>query len=93
MLDGGDGDDFLNGGIGNDIYILDVGNATLSELAGEGTDEIRTVKTFDLAAYTTIEHLTLTDVATSMDPATSSTMSSPAIPATTTCSAIKATTR
>jgi Ca2+-binding RTX toxin-like protein len=41
MLAGGAGDDVLEGGLGNDVYIVE-GADTVTELAGEGTDEVRT---------------------------------------------------
>jgi Ca2+-binding RTX toxin-like protein len=49
-LDGGDGDDLLqgngggdamSGGTGNDIYLLNSAGDTVTELPGEGTDEVR----------------------------------------------------
>jgi Ca2+-binding RTX toxin-like protein len=40
-LIGGNGDDVLEGGTGNDLYFVSSGDV-VTELAGEGTDEIRT---------------------------------------------------
>jgi Ca2+-binding RTX toxin-like protein len=57
MLDGGTGDDALTGGTGNDIYVVDAAGDTVTEAAGEGTDEVRT----QLAGYTlaaALENLT-----------------------------------
>jgi Ca2+-binding RTX toxin-like protein len=56
-LDGGAGADTLEGGAGNDIYVVDNAGDTVTEAAGEGTDEIRTT----LAAYAlgaNVENLT-----------------------------------
>jgi Ca2+-binding RTX toxin-like protein len=47
-LDGGVGADRMTGGIGDDIYIVDNVDDIILELAGEGTDEVRT----SLASYT-----------------------------------------
>ncbi|WP_349601323.1 beta strand repeat-containing protein [Azospirillum argentinense] len=46
-LDGGTGDDSLSGGAGNDVYIVDSAGDVVTELANQGTDEVRT----SLAAY------------------------------------------
>ncbi|HEX8126091.1 MAG TPA: hypothetical protein VF548_10960, partial [Allosphingosinicella sp.] len=46
-LDGGAGDDSLSGGAGNDVYFVDSAADSVTELAGEGVDEVRTA----LAAY------------------------------------------
>ncbi|MGR0188001.1 beta strand repeat-containing protein [Azospirillum aestuarii] len=46
-LDGGTGDDSLSGGAGNDVYIVDSASDLVTELANQGTDEVRT----SLAAY------------------------------------------
>lgn len=61
-LDGGAGVDDLSGGAGNDLYVIDAGNDTITELAGEGTDSVRT----SLDAYTLsaeVENLTYTGTA------------------------------
>jgi Ca2+-binding RTX toxin-like protein len=59
MLDGGIGADTMIGGLGNDIYVVDNASDVVTELAGEGVDEVRTA----LARYTlgdTLEKLTFT---------------------------------
>ncbi len=58
-LDGGAGIDQLAGGLGNDVYIINAGIDTITELAGEGTDSVRTaLSAFTLAAE--VENLTYT---------------------------------
>jgi Ca2+-binding RTX toxin-like protein len=56
-LNGGGGADAMTGGAGNDTYFVDNAGDTVSELAGEGIDEVRT----SLASYsllgTEIENL------------------------------------
>jgi Ca2+-binding RTX toxin-like protein len=47
-IDGGAGDDVMIGGLGDDTYIVDSLGDTVTELAGQGRDEVRTA----LAAYT-----------------------------------------
>ena len=57
-LDGKAGTDTLIGGVGNDVYIVDNFGDTITEVANEGTDEVRTA----LASYTlgivNVENLT-----------------------------------
>ncbi len=62
VLDGGAGADTMRGGAGNDIYIVDNVGDVVTELAGGGTDEVRTT----LASYTlgdNVENLTYTGTA------------------------------
>ncbi|MFV3130310.1 hypothetical protein [Niveispirillum sp. KHB5.9] len=61
-LDGGAGADILIGGAGNDTYIVDAGTADITELAGGGTDTVRTgLAAFTLAAE--VENLVYTGTA------------------------------
>ncbi|HEX8308565.1 MAG TPA: M10 family metallopeptidase C-terminal domain-containing protein [Allosphingosinicella sp.] len=53
VLDGGAGSDSMIGGAGDDMYIVDSAGDSITELAGEGTDEVRTA----LAAYTLAANL------------------------------------
>ncbi|RTR11631.1 beta strand repeat-containing protein, partial [Azospirillum griseum] len=58
-LNGGAGTDTLIGGTGNDTYIVDDADDVVTELAGEGTDTVRTT----LASYTlgdNVENLAFT---------------------------------
>ena len=58
-LDGGAGVDTLIGGLGDDTYVVDVATDVVTELAGEGTDTIRTaLASYSLASLGTIENLT-----------------------------------
>lgn len=56
-LDGGTGSDSLVGGTGDDIYVVDVAGDTVTELAGEGTDLVRSAITYALGSN--LENLTL----------------------------------
>jgi len=47
-LDGAGGTDTMTGGLGDDTYVVDDGGDVVVELAGEGTDSVRTT----LASYT-----------------------------------------
>lgn len=58
-LNGGGGRDMLSGGTGNDIYVIDGGD-TIVELAGEGTDLVKSSVAYTLAAN--VENLALTGV-------------------------------
>ncbi|MGQ3046600.1 MAG: hypothetical protein ACT6Q8_16400 [Niveispirillum sp.] len=63
VLDGGAGSDSMTGGLGNDVYVVDAATDVVVELAGEGTDTIRT----DLASLTLVaevENLTYTGTGT-----------------------------
>ena len=57
-LDGGSGVDSLGGMKGNDTYVVDNLSDVIGELAGEGTDRVRSYVTWTLA--TNFENLTLT---------------------------------
>ncbi|KAB1119663.1 calcium-binding protein, partial [Neorhizobium galegae] len=62
-LDGGAGADTLVGGLGNDIYIVDMATDVVTEAASAGTDEIRTsLATYSIAALANIENLTSTGI-------------------------------
>ncbi|MBB5665011.1 Ca2+-binding RTX toxin-like protein [Rhizobium leguminosarum] len=51
----------LVGGAGDDIYLVDAQGVTITEAAGEGTDEIRTtLATYSMANDTNVERLTFT---------------------------------
>jgi Ca2+-binding RTX toxin-like protein len=64
VIDGGLGADSMTGGTGNDVYVVDNAGDTVTELAGEGTDEIRTgLSTYSLAALANVENLTGTNAA------------------------------
>lgn len=61
VLDGAGGADLLVGGTGDDTYIVEGYDDTLVELAGEGTDTVRSDLTWALDTH--FENLTLTGVA------------------------------
>ena len=58
VLDGGAGADTMAGGAGNDTYIVDNVGDVVIEMAGEGTDLVRSSVTYALAS--TLENLDLT---------------------------------
>jgi Ca2+-binding RTX toxin-like protein len=58
FFDGAGGKDTMIGGAGNDVYVVDSKDDLVTELAGEGTDEIRASISLVLGA--TLENLTLT---------------------------------
>ncbi len=59
IIDGGLGADTMTGGAGNDTYVVDNVGDTVIELAGEGTDEIRTnLDFYSLAGLPNVENLT-----------------------------------
>jgi Ca2+-binding RTX toxin-like protein len=58
-LDGGLGTDVLAGGRGNDVYRVNAAADDVRELAGEGTDEIRSTLSSSLMTLADIENLTL----------------------------------
>jgi trimeric autotransporter adhesin len=64
-LDGGAGNDLMVGGFGNDVYIIDSAGDTILELAGQGTDTVRSSIDIDLTTLTLadIENLVLTGAA------------------------------
>ncbi|MDB9484502.1 calcium-binding protein, partial [Dolichospermum circinale CS-537/05] len=58
-LNGGAGKDTLIGGVGNDTYIVDITDI-ITESTGGGTDTIQSSVTYNIAALTNVENLTLT---------------------------------
>ncbi len=67
-LDGGEGNDRLNGGAGadtliggagNDVYNFADATDTITEVAGEGIDEVRVNISFSLSEIANVENLTL----------------------------------
>jgi Ca2+-binding RTX toxin-like protein len=61
-LDGEQGGDDLSGGKGNDVYYIDDAADTITELDGDGIDEIRTDDSVDLNDIAAeIENVTLTE--------------------------------
>ncbi len=57
ILDGGAGLDTMTGGAGDDTYLVDVSGEVVTELAGEGTDTVKSAVSWSLAAN--LENLTL----------------------------------
>jgi trimeric autotransporter adhesin len=60
-LDGGAGADAMAGGDDDDTYIVDSMGDTLTELAGQGVDEVRASVTYTLTAGADVEILRTTD--------------------------------
>ena len=63
MLDGGIGADSMTGLGGDDTYFVDNAGDTVTEVAGEGSDTIRTSLDYALSAAQSVETLTTTNVA------------------------------
>ena len=64
-LDGGVGIDAMIGGQGNDVYYVDLTADLVIEVAGQGTDEVRSdTITIDLQAYANVENATALGTAT-----------------------------
>jgi trimeric autotransporter adhesin len=61
FIDGRGGQDTMEGRQGNDIYIVDQANDIVREFNGEGSDEIRTSRTYTLSAGVEVETLRTTD--------------------------------
>jgi Ca2+-binding RTX toxin-like protein len=59
QLNGGAGIDTLIGGFGDDTYVVDSTTDTITELAGQGTDQIQSSVSFSLAAIANVENLSL----------------------------------
>jgi Ca2+-binding RTX toxin-like protein len=57
-IDGGGSGDTMVGGLGNDLYIVDSTTDVVTEVAGQGTDEVQSSVTFTLTGD--LENLTLT---------------------------------
>ncbi len=57
-IDGGTGADTMSGGLGDDTYIVDNTSDQVRELAGQGSDTVKSSVDFELPKY--VENLTLT---------------------------------
>jgi Ca2+-binding RTX toxin-like protein len=69
MLDGGAGGDTMIGGVGNDTYIVDAGGDVVSEVVGQGFDQVWTSVSYTLAPGSEVEVFETTDptAATAID--------------------------
>jgi Ca2+-binding RTX toxin-like protein len=63
MLDGGAGGDTMIGGVGNDTYFVDADGDVVSEVAGQGFDQVRTSVSYSLTPGSEVEVLETTDPA------------------------------
>jgi Ca2+-binding RTX toxin-like protein len=61
---GGAGSDTLNGGLGNDVYVLENGADAIVDTGG--VDTVTSTISCSIAGYTTVERLTLVNVATAL---------------------------
>ncbi|MBX3569138.1 MAG: hypothetical protein KF914_13835, partial [Rhizobiaceae bacterium] len=62
-IDGESGADIMRGELGNDTFIVDNVADAIFELAGEGTDTVRTSVTFDLLSGVSVENFSATNQA------------------------------
>ncbi|MCQ8102680.1 hypothetical protein NP590_01075 [Methylomonas sp. SURF-2] len=58
-LDGGAGADSMNGGLGDDVYVVDHSADTVNEIADGGFDTVRSLISYDLSAAAHVENLIL----------------------------------
>jgi Ca2+-binding RTX toxin-like protein len=61
LLDGSFGIDTMAGGTGSDVYLVDHQNDTVNELAGQGSDEVRTRVSWTLTDGADVETLRTSD--------------------------------
>lgn len=62
ILDGGEGSDLLSGGLGNDLYIVDNAADLVTEISGQGNDEVRASVHYKLGAFADVETLRAIDL-------------------------------